>query len=345
MLAMNRAAMRVAVIGAGIAGASCARQLASAGVEVQVFDKSRGVGGRLTTRRMDWPGADSQAAFDHGAPAFTAHAPAFAEFAAQAARDGILAPWPARAAPGSRPRLEQGTLWTPTPDMPALCRALLADLPLELNCQIDALRRAPDGWRLEAKGETVARGYAAVVIAIPPAQAAALLEPHQPEWARQALALPMLPGWTLMGLASEAGAAEEWDIAWPDKGPLATVVRNHTKPGRQGIAGQCHWVAHAGSDWSARHLEAPAAQVQAELQQALADWLGWTPDWRYAAAHRWRYASAPAAAAARPCWWDADTSVGVCGDAWGGGGVEGAWLSARVLASAIAGGGGGGGAA
>lgn len=44
--------MRVAVIGAGIAGLGCARKLKGAGVEVTVFEKSRGLGGRLATRRV-----------------------------------------------------------------------------------------------------------------------------------------------------------------------------------------------------------------------------------------------------------------------------------------------------
>ena len=36
----------IAVIGAGLAGVSCARQLAAAGYQVQLFDKSKGMGGR-----------------------------------------------------------------------------------------------------------------------------------------------------------------------------------------------------------------------------------------------------------------------------------------------------------
>lgn len=43
-------AQQVAVIGAGIAGAACARALSLAGRSVHVFDKSRGPGGRLATR-------------------------------------------------------------------------------------------------------------------------------------------------------------------------------------------------------------------------------------------------------------------------------------------------------
>jgi len=44
---------------------------------------------------------------------------------------------------------------------------------------------------------------------------------------------------------------------------------------------------------------------------------------------------APSPASAGQCWWDATQGLGVCGDFLGGTGVEGAWLSARALASAL----------
>jgi len=45
--------MRVAIVGAGICGLSAARALKKAGAEAVVFEKSRGVGGRVATRRTD----------------------------------------------------------------------------------------------------------------------------------------------------------------------------------------------------------------------------------------------------------------------------------------------------
>ena len=60
----------VAVVGAGIAGAACAAGLQQAGLNVTLFDKSLGVGGRLATRRTLWTGPDGvehAVEFDHGA--------------------------------------------------------------------------------------------------------------------------------------------------------------------------------------------------------------------------------------------------------------------------------------
>lgn len=53
--------MRVAVIGAGMAGLGAARTLQKAGVSVVVFEKSRAYGGRVATRRI------GDYTFDHGA--------------------------------------------------------------------------------------------------------------------------------------------------------------------------------------------------------------------------------------------------------------------------------------
>lgn len=49
---MTKLTVDIAVIGAGIAGLTCAKQLQKAGYNVVVVDKSRGVGGRMATRRV-----------------------------------------------------------------------------------------------------------------------------------------------------------------------------------------------------------------------------------------------------------------------------------------------------
>jgi predicted NAD/FAD-dependent oxidoreductase len=56
----------VLIVGAGVAGLSCAKVLASAGKKVCVVERSRGVGGRCATRRIDGQPVDHGLAFLHG---------------------------------------------------------------------------------------------------------------------------------------------------------------------------------------------------------------------------------------------------------------------------------------
>ena len=333
-------AQRVAVIGAGIAGAACAHALLLAGHSVHVFDKSRGPGGRLATRRVEWVDRHGQACttrLDHGAVGITARSAAFQTFVDHALHAGCLAEWTPVLAAGSLPPEDEGRLYVPAPDMPALCRRLLVGATTTWSFAVDSLHKSPLGWQVRAGGKRHNAQFDAVVLALPPAQAAPLLSPHRRDWARHASVAPMQPCWTLMGITDAPEPALGWGMARPPTGPLAWVLRNDARPGRERVPGQAHWVVHARAGWSRRHLEQPAAWVQQQLQAALAEALSRPVDWHYCVVHRWRYAlpQAQGPGPAVTCWWDAAQGLGVCGDFLGGCGVEGAWLSAQSLSAAL----------
>jgi hypothetical protein len=339
---MNRvpSSFRVAVIGAGIAGATCARALSQAGFAVHVVDKSRGAGGRLATRRVEWrdpSGRRRITAFDHGAPAFIARGADFRQFLATASQPGALAQWTPTPAAGGRPLDDAGPLCLPKPDMPSLCRWLLRDIPTTWSFAVDRLLHGPLGWQIEAAGSSLPGVFDALVLALPPAQAAPLLAPHRRDWAQRASLALMQPCWTLMGVARRPANERHWDVGQPEQGPLAWVMRNDARPGRESPADEAQWVVHARADWSLQHIEEPAAWVQARMQAAMHDWLGEPIEWQHVVVHRWRYAMPQAsdAAPASQCWWDAVQGLGVCGDFLGGTGVEGAWQSAQALIASV----------
>ena len=333
-----------AVIGTGIAGAACARALMLAGHSVHVFDKSRGPGGRLATRRLEWVdrlGQSCTTRLDHGAVGITARSAPFQAFVDETLRAGGLAQWTPALAAGSLLAGDGERFYVPVPDMPSLCRRQLIGAAATWSFAVDGLHKGALGWQVQAGSERHPEPFDAVVLALPPAQAAALLCQHRRDWARHASIAPMQPCWTLMGIAEPSKEALEpalgWDLARPPTGPLDWVLRNDARPGRARVSGQAHWVVHARSGWSRRHLEQPAEWVQQQMQAALADTLGRPITWHHCAVHRWRYAlpQAQTTAAAESFWWDAAQGLGVCGDFLGGSGVEGAWLSAQSLSAAM----------
>src|SRR4051812_46516032 len=82
--------MQIAIVGAGIAGLSCAQRLQSQGHHVTVYEKGGAVGGRMATRQNELGG------FDHGAQYFTAAGAAFKKELAAWRKAGLAAPWDAR---------------------------------------------------------------------------------------------------------------------------------------------------------------------------------------------------------------------------------------------------------
>ena len=331
MTAFSDSPATIAIVGAGIAGLACARVLAEAGHRVTVFEKSRGVGGRTSTRRADgWQA-------DHGAQYFTAQHPAFAAEVARWVASGAAAPWAARVASigslGPRELLAPAQRYVGVPGMTAPARHLSAGIETVLETTITELRRDEQGWRLiSAEQGALAVHHDVVIVAVPAPQAVPLLRRAEPGLAVIAQRTEMRPAWAVM---AQCGHLPDpgFDAAFVNFGPLGWIAHDTSKPGRTGVS---TWVLHATPEWSQAHLEAPPEQITRTLLDAFRDIVGATAD--TATAHRWRYAElAPSSVAAPGRFaWRAGPRIGLCGDWLGGGKIEGAWLSGTGLGSAVA---------
>ncbi len=330
---------RIAVIGAGAAGAACAAGLLRAGFDVTVFDKSRGVGGRMATRRAQWADADGSmhsAEFDHGCPHFTATRRRFQAVVARAEALGYVTRWRQHIyATFPAPRVRQVVV--PTPNMPAFCRQLLSGVPLRVEHAVTGLQRCPGGWLLHLADGRAEGPFEQVLLAVASMQAAMLLRDHQSDWAEALAAVRMAPRWTLMAVTDDLDWP--WDAAQVEHGELAWIGRNDRAPGRRAASGMVPWLAHATSAWSLAHLEDDPADVSKALRAALEKLLprGRPLRWHHVGVHRWRHATlAQPAPGGFDCWWSAGLGLGVCGDSFGDGSVEAAWCSGDELADAVA---------
>lgn len=332
--------MKIAIVGAGIAGLACAQRLADGGHDVAVFERSDVPGGRVATMRTELGG------FDHGAQYFTIRSPLFRAAVDAWARAGLVAPWPVDvhgvAGPGRTPshappggRAER---WVGVPGMSAIASALADGIDVRYESTITSVDRDLGGaWSLtcaaEGEGdETVAEGPFDAIVAAVPAEAAAR---WLPAGLRESVAAVTIePCWAVMVGFAEPIAIDRaaiGDAAFVDSGRLAWIAREASKPGRR--PGE-RWTLHAPSGWSIEHFDDDREDVEAKLVTAFHDVTGTREQPIYVHGYRWRHALARASLG-RDHLWDASLKFGACGDWCCGHRVEDAWVSGRTLADAI----------
>jgi renalase len=294
---------QIAVVGAGLAGLVAAGRLKAAGREVVVFEKSRGLGGRLATRRSE------HGAFDHGAPiAHCERAPVALLEARQAA-----VRWGQNGHVG-------------LPGMSGFVRPLADGLDIRRGVEVAEVAQVEGGLSLDLADGGREGPFARVVLAIPAPQARRIA--GRLAGAEALDAVGMAPTWTLM--AAFADRPDLPDVLRPG-GAIDLVVRDGSKPGRSGET----WVVHAAAAWTRARLELEREAVLPQLLAELDDLAeGRLPRPIHVAAHRWRFARTerPLGAGYLPL----GNGLAFAGGDWAmGSRAEHAWLSGQAMADAV----------
>ena len=311
----------VGVIGCGLSGIACARELARNGLQPRVFEHQRAAGGRLATRRFE------TASFDYGAQYVTTRDPGFRRVLESAEAAGLAGRWQP-AWPERDPG--EGDLWVGVSGMSNLPRFLAQDLDVEYGRRIVQLERGRRGWILADDRGLAHHEFDLVVLALPAPVAAQLAMRHS-ALAERVLGVTMAPCWAAMATFERPlnGAP---DAAFGRDPMLAWFARDGSKPGR-GTADA--WVLHASGDWSRTEFDQPAARVQQALLERFSERIGTTlPPAVLSDCHRWRHARVERALG-EPFLWDRDTGIAFCGDWCLDARAEAAWLSGQALGSAL----------
>ena len=321
----------IAIIGTGIAGLSAARALKDAGHAVQLFDKSRGSGGRMSSKRSE------AGTLDLGAQYFTARDRRFVDEVQRWQANGWVAEWEPQLyncqSGQLSPSPDEQTRWVGAPRMSAITRALLDDLPVEFGCRITEVFQGQQHWNLlDADGGNHGP-FSHVIIATPAHQATALLA-AAPKLASTAAGVKMDPTWAI-ALAFDTPLDTPMEGCFVQDSPLDWLARNRSKPGRDATPDT--WILHATSAWSKQHLDLPKEAIIELLHGAFAELLHCSmPAPSFSLAHRWLYAR-PAGSHEWGVLADADLGLYVCGDWCLSGRVEGAWLSGQEAARRLLG--------
>jgi predicted NAD/FAD-dependent oxidoreductase len=248
---------------------------------------------------------------------------------------GLVESWEARIAvlEGAEIREEGGKTdrFVAVPGMNAICSELAAE---QQDCRFSwtagSLHHENKEWRVQsAEGESLAAD--AVIVALPAPQAADLLAGLPQEAGLPAV--EMRPCWALMVVADRPLLAG-YDAAFVNAGALSWLASQRSRPGRPNVHA---WVLHASPDWSARHLDTPAGEVQEKmLEAAKALPAAQAFEAESAFTHRWLYALAEKPLARQSLWFP-QQRLAVAGDWCAGSRVEGAFLSGAAAAGRIMG--------
>jgi renalase len=332
----------VVIVGGGIAGLAAVFPLLEAGRRVIVLEKSRGLGGRMATRRL------GGAVCDHGAQFFTVRGRAFGAMVAEAHQAEAATIWCDGFARGSWADGDgEGMVAEPAPDGHPRWRGVrgMTDLPKRLaalavgrdhagHCDIRTGARvvgvAADRGRVrltleqpEGEGPSTLAAAAAILTTPVPQALELLTDTGIDPIARQDLQrVDYDPCFALLlvldrpSCVPPPGAIQ---FADDTSGPIAWLADNQQK----GISPLPALTVHASGRFSRAHLNQPADTVAGLLCEAVRPWIG-AAEIVEQSLHRWKYAR-PTTVLDRPLVAARhDPPIVCCGDAFAGPKVEGA---------------------
>ena len=318
---------KVAIIGAGIAGISCARVLRASGKLVTLFDKSTGPGGRTSHRLFEQWGAD------HGAQYFTAREELFKKELNAWIQAGVVKPWLGKIVSLNKKHSTDieniGQRFVGMPTMNSLAKYLAGDIPVMLSHTISKITKTEEGWVLfsKEKGQHP-ESFDFIVIAIPPKQAESLLDSQYKSLSEICANTSMLPCWTLVAFFDKP-IPLPFDGAFVADSVFSWIARDNSKPGRSDAE---TWIAQANHEWSKERIEMTNYQVEPELVAEFEKISG-EPCKLYQS-HLWRYAKVENPQN-QSFHLDATQNIALCGDWFTESTIEGAWNSGYRLGNAI----------
>ena len=317
----------IAIIGAGLSGIS-AGCLLSDQAEVTIFEKARGVSGRMSTRRAE------SYYFDHGAQYFTVRTQAFMNFIQPLLAKGIIAPWHPHYVKfkgnqmiDCRENLDNEKRYVGVPGMNDVVKYLSQDLHVHLNTKITSLAHQGK-WQLTDDHGQQYGDFDWVVVTAPAPQTISLL-PESFKYYQNIHAVDMDSCVALM-LGFEQPVSLDFDVAHVEHPDVSWIAVNSHKPGRNH---RFTLMIHSTADYAQSQMDNDPACLMKDLITKVHDITGCDVSHAdYKTLHQWRYASnAENPMGHVPVLIDDASQLAVCGDWVLGGRVEGAFLSAHHL--------------
>jgi renalase len=322
----------VLIVGAGISGLCAALELGRWGARIKIVDKSRGVGGRMATRRWN------KARFDHGVQffTFTLKNNAFAVMLSDSKNRAAVKLWSDGFpdSDGKLPESFRGNRYCGTHAMTDVAKALAQELPVVTSFKVNDVRPENGVWKICSEEGATLRARA-LLFSAPLPQSVAILDASHFSWplnVRETFArVTYEPCFALLATLAGKSKIPPPGAVRVNGERLSWIADNFDK----GVSGEVGAVTLlASGDFSKKEFETPFNEVARMLLEDAKPWLG-SPvnEWQI---HRWRY-SRPENPLSDSVLLTGDfPTLAFCGDAFSGARVESAALTGISAAQKLA---------
>jgi hypothetical protein len=321
---------RIAIIGSGISGVVLGQKL-SKKTDVILFEKSGGVGGRMSTRYA-YPFS-----FDHGAQCFTARTIEFQKFLMPYIESGTIAEWKGKVINLEIGKEETERLWieqhlVATPNMNSLCKIIASGLNVCTRTEVAPLVNKKGAlWELHDKDGNSLGYFDWVISTAPPPQTLNLFDPYIKE--TEPLCFVLMQSCYALMLGFNKTWDKNWIAAKVLDNPIKWISVNSSKPGRD--KNFTCLVIHSRVDWASSHIEDDINEVQSSLISQFTRVTGIdTKNADYISTHRWRYSMVDKTEKSGS-YIDAEIGLAATSDWCQTSRIEEVWFHANRLANSI----------
>jgi predicted NAD/FAD-dependent oxidoreductase len=312
--------MRIIVVGAGLSGLMAAQSLTRTGHDVTVFDKGRGVGGRLATRRI------GDATLDHGAQFFTVRSEQFASHVNEWLAAGVVHEWcHGFDSEDGHPR------YVGTKGMSGIAKHLAQGLDIRTSALVFSLERTAPGYNV-ITDDGVAHACDKVLLTAPIPQSFSLMFGGAIEMPEEMRTIDYDRTLGLLAVldSNNHNVKSPGGMQFPDD-VFSFIGDNSAK----GISAAPALTFHANPEWSRQNFDRELDEIHSLLLTAARPWLG-SAQILESQPKKWRFAT-PKSAWPDACWIDPSGTLALAGDAFAGPKMEGAALSGLAAANALLG--------
>ena len=306
--------LKVAIIGGGVSGTFLAHLFKKyPSISVTIFEKSRGIGGRCSVKRLENFGESNL-----GVQFFTNRLEHLKESFSELIQQSLIKEFTDEIGYKTSDGFTQARptkRYIGNPSMNSFLKFWTKESELITNFKVSEIEKIGPFWTLKSDQQQTYHGYNVLILTMPYPQGLPFWEKHSKECLEKN---PMLPCWALSMITDSC------EIAWPHAFIHDDILAWYSS---KKIGHQLQWLLQCNHYWATEHINDTHETVEKNMIVSLEKIVGKKLTIHHKYIQRWLYAKSSNHNSKKSFHWDHNASLAYVGDWLCGSRVEDAMHS------------------